>query len=221
MMKKAVIWILLILIGLYLLSAVIMTPISWIGLLITVFGLYQVRQRNKGKVTFSKPGWIVGTGIILTFILAVAFVEPTEETVKDTDTMKQEEKDTDESPSTQKQQTEEELAEAQRLEEEQEAKEEAEKLTAEQKAHEEAARLAEEQRKKDEAERLAEEQRKKEEEQRLAEEQAPEPEPVQTYESYKNCTALNAVYPNGVDSSHPAYASKHDRDKDGYACEQN
>ena len=211
-----------------------MTPISWIGLLITVFGLYQVRQRNKGKVTFSKPGWIVGTGIILTFILAVAFVEPTEETAKDTDTIKQEEKDTDESPSTQKQQTEEELAEAQRLEEEQKAKEEAEKieadqkakeeaekLAAEQNAQEEAARLAEEQRKKDEAERLAEEQRKKEEEQRLAEEQAPEPEPVQTYESYKNCTALNAVYPNGVDSSHPAYASKHDRDKDGYACEQN
>jgi micrococcal nuclease len=39
-------------------------------------------------------------------------------------------------------------------------------------------------------------------------------------ESYKNCTELRKVYPNGVPSDHPAYASKHDRDKDNYACER-
>ncbi|OMF62906.1 nuclease [Paenibacillus sp. FSL R5-0490] len=39
-------------------------------------------------------------------------------------------------------------------------------------------------------------------------------------ESYKNCTELRKVYPNGVPSTHPAYDSKHDRDKDNYACER-
>ncbi|MEK4245301.1 excalibur calcium-binding domain-containing protein [Psychrobacillus sp. FSL K6-2684] len=37
--------------------------------------------------------------------------------------------------------------------------------------------------------------------------------------SFKNCTALKQYYPNGVMKGHPAYASKHDRDKDGWACE--
>ncbi|RIP33996.1 DNA-binding protein [Staphylococcus gallinarum] len=40
-------------------------------------------------------------------------------------------------------------------------------------------------------------------------------------ESYPNCTALREVHPNGVPSSHPAYAPKHDRDNDDYACEVN
>jgi len=43
------------------------------------------------------------------------------------------------------------------------------------------------------------------------------PEPVK--ESYKNCTELRKVYPDGVDSSHPAYEMQHDGDKDGWACE--
>ena len=38
--------------------------------------------------------------------------------------------------------------------------------------------------------------------------------------SFKNCTAMRVYYPNGVTSKHPAYASKHDRDKDGWACER-
>jgi len=37
---------------------------------------------------------------------------------------------------------------------------------------------------------------------------------------FANCTELRTVYPNGVASSHPAYTSKMDRDKDGYACER-
>lgn len=39
-------------------------------------------------------------------------------------------------------------------------------------------------------------------------------------ESYKNCTLLREVYPDGVPEGHPAYESKHDRDKDGWACER-
>ncbi|GGA35984.1 excalibur calcium-binding domain-containing protein [Psychrobacillus lasiicapitis] len=40
---------------------------------------------------------------------------------------------------------------------------------------------------------------------------------VQT--GFKNCTELRKVYPGGVSSSHPAYKSKFDRDKDGWGCE--
>lgn len=38
--------------------------------------------------------------------------------------------------------------------------------------------------------------------------------------SFKNCTELRKFYPDGVPSDHPAYASKHDRDNDGWACER-
>lgn len=38
-------------------------------------------------------------------------------------------------------------------------------------------------------------------------------------EYFQNCTELKAVYPSGVDASHPAYQKKMDRDGDGYACE--
>ena len=46
---------------------------------------------------------------------------------------------------------------------------------------------------------------------------AAKPKPTQSY--YKNCAALRKVYPGGVKRGHPAYAKKHDRDGDGYACE--
>lgn len=38
--------------------------------------------------------------------------------------------------------------------------------------------------------------------------------------SFPNCTALKEYYPNGVANGHPAYESKHDRDKDNWACEK-
>ena len=39
-------------------------------------------------------------------------------------------------------------------------------------------------------------------------------------EDFANCTELRKVYPNGVPSTHPAYQSKMDRDKDDFACER-
>jgi len=39
-------------------------------------------------------------------------------------------------------------------------------------------------------------------------------------ESFQNCTELRKKYPSGVASDHPAYQSKMDRDKDGFACEK-
>ncbi|MGW8429230.1 excalibur calcium-binding domain-containing protein [Peribacillus simplex] len=71
--------------------------------------------------TFSKPGWIVVAGFILSFILAMIFVEPVKETVpkeKKEITHKQEQK------------------EAERLAEEQKKKEEAARLAEEKKEQE-------------------------------------------------------------------------------------
>lgn len=45
-------------------------------------------------------------------------------------------------------------------------------------------------------------------------------EPTGQRESYQNCTKLREVHPDGVPKGHPAYESKHDRDKDGWACER-
>lgn len=62
---------------------------------------------------------------------------------------------------------------------------------------------------------------------------APEPQPVapappkanpappaQATEWFQNCTELRKTHPNGVPQGHPAYQSKMDRDKDGFACER-
>lgn len=38
--------------------------------------------------------------------------------------------------------------------------------------------------------------------------------------TFKNCTELRKVYPNGVPKGHKAYSATMDRDKDNYACER-
>lgn len=43
---------------------------------------------------------------------------------------------------------------------------------------------------------------------------------VNTSKTFKNCTELRKVYPNGVPKSHPAYQAKMDRDHDNWACER-
>lgn len=48
----------------------------------------------------------------------------------------------------------------------------------------------------------------------------PAPAPTQPAQTFANCTELTKVYPNGVDSSHPAYQKKMDRDGDNFACER-
>jgi len=50
----------------------------------------------------------------------------------------------------------------------------------------------------------------------------PAPTPAASSESewFQNCTELRKKYPSGVASSHPAYQSKMDRDKDEWACER-
>ncbi|WP_255421158.1 excalibur calcium-binding domain-containing protein [Paenisporosarcina sp. OV554] len=41
-----------------------------------------------------------------------------------------------------------------------------------------------------------------------------------TTEWFDNCTHLRTKYPNGVESTPPAYQPKMDRDKDNFACER-
>lgn len=38
--------------------------------------------------------------------------------------------------------------------------------------------------------------------------------------TFKNCTEMRKYYPYGVKKGHPAYAPKHDRDRDNWACER-
>ncbi|MEG0259105.1 MAG: excalibur calcium-binding domain-containing protein [Lysinibacillus sp.] len=119
-----------------------------------------------------------------------------------------------------------------------EAKEKAKAQAEEQariEAEEKAKALAEEQARieaEEKAKVLAEEQARIEAEEKakaLAAEQArieaekqanTTPPAVNESESFQNCTELRKAYPNGVPSTHPAYAPKHDRDKDNFACER-
>lgn len=110
--------------------------------------------------------------------------------------------------------------EADKLEAERKAEEQRQAEEAERQADEETRKAAE-QRQAEEAERQAEAQRQAEEAERQAEaqRQAEEEQQAPAFESYKNCDALRAVHPDGVPAGHAAYDDKHDRDKDGWACE--
>jgi outer membrane biosynthesis protein TonB len=109
-------------------------------------------------------------------------------------------------------------AEQQKLEEEKKKKEQEAALEAERKRKEQEAALEAERKRKEQEAALEAERKRKEQE--AAEEAAAAEQAAAQTESFANCTELRKVYPNGVDSSHPAYDSKHDRDHDNFACER-
>ncbi|MCM3718148.1 thermonuclease family protein [Fictibacillus phosphorivorans] len=115
----------------------ILTPWALIGTLIAGLGIYLSDQKQKGYVTFSKPGWITASGLIVAVILTVIFAEPVEETAKETATKTQ---------LASKEEKNEEKEKAQEEAEEKKAaavkKEAEEKKAAEAKAKEEAAAKA-------------------------------------------------------------------------------
>ena len=76
-------WFLAIIGLLFLLILAFVTPIVWLAVILYLFGIYQVRQKRRGKVTFSKPGWIISAAIVWGFILLVIFSESTEEITKE------------------------------------------------------------------------------------------------------------------------------------------
>ncbi|MFD1736129.1 thermonuclease family protein [Bacillus salitolerans] len=120
----------------------IITPLAWIGFIVLVFGIYQQSQKRKGKITFSRPGWFVAVGIILSFVMAMVFVEPTEEvntTIKEEEVLNTEVEKELESKEQQAKEEAEKLAKA-----------EAEKKAAEEKAKEEEKAKAEAAKKEEE-----------------------------------------------------------------------
>jgi flagellar biosynthesis protein FliP len=122
-----------------------------------------------------------------------------------------------------KQSTEDKKDEADRIEAEEKAEVEAQKAKV---LEEQKAQELEEQKRQEELgkQQAAEEEKRKAEEDaalRAKEEAAAKAEAnTPIVERFKNCTEMRKVYPNGVPSTHPAYESKHDRDKDNHACEQ-
>ena len=206
---KNIKWIVFVLLILLTLLTAIITPIAWIGIFILIFGIYQKIQKDKGKVTFAKPWIIILAGFFISWISALALVEPSEEITKETTETQKEEKiikKTDENAN----------------ESIEEVTQVPETITSEDKSSE-----------KNEApqvEAAIEENHNTTNTNTNTSnsENSSSPSTINSntevstssYEYYKNCTELRAVYPSGVGQDHPAYASKHDRDKDGWACEQ-
>ncbi|AVO22622.1 thermonuclease family protein [Aeribacillus composti] len=152
-MKKAIIIVLLIILLMFLLGSVLITPFAWIGTIITLFGLYQVRQKRRGKVTFSKPGWIVVIGLIICFILVGAFSETETKnvTTKNISSEKTEQ-------------------EAKKPKEKQQEKQEVEKVASEPKNKEASEKIAAEQKVKelDKQEELAKQEAEKKQKEKVA-----------------------------------------------------
>lgn len=81
---KFIRWFLISITLIILLSMIAITPLAIIGLFVFLFGIYQMHQKRNGKLTFSRPGWIVAVGIIFSFIVSMIFVEPVEEATPET-----------------------------------------------------------------------------------------------------------------------------------------
>jgi micrococcal nuclease len=138
---------------LFTLFMAIVTPVALIGTLIVAFGLYQSAQKRKGNLTFSKPGWFIAIGLILTIILTSVYAEPVQETAKEVDSNtklanKEEKKEKEKQEAKAKKE-----AEDKKEAEEKEAAEAKKKVEAKAKAEEEAqAKAAAEAKAKDQKE---------------------------------------------------------------------
>lgn len=62
-------------------------PLALIGVLIFAFGFYQLIQKNRGNVTFSRPSWFMVVGFLLAMIIGVATAPPVEEQTAPTETV--------------------------------------------------------------------------------------------------------------------------------------
>jgi micrococcal nuclease len=129
----------------------IITPVSWIGVLLVLFGLYQLAQRGKGKLTLAKPGWFVSAGIIFSIIMAMVLVETPDEPKDQVASVqvKEDKKKADLEAKKEEQAKKEAQEKKAKEEEEKKAKEEAEKKKAaeEQKARKEAEEMKEQEEK--------------------------------------------------------------------------
>ncbi|WP_203289393.1 excalibur calcium-binding domain-containing protein [Metabacillus sp. cB07] len=227
---------------LFLLFCLVGSQRAWFGIIIFIIGLYLQKQYRKGKIQFSKSRYIMTFGLLAAFILTLTsptVTQPVKQTAseaKSADTaVKAEEEKAKEADKKKEEAAAAKLAEQKKQEEarkEAEAKKQAEakRLEEEAKKQAEQKRLEEEAKKQAELKRLEEERKKQEQEQAEAaaqeaerkrkEQEAAAAEQAQSTESFDNCTEMRTVHPKGVPSTHPAYESQHDRDKDNWACER-
>ncbi|WP_282035154.1 excalibur calcium-binding domain-containing protein [Metabacillus indicus] len=235
----------LILAILFLLFCLVGSQRAWFGIIIFIIGLYLQKQYRKGKIQFSKSRYIMTLGLLAAFILTLtspAVTQPAKQTAseaKGADTaVKADEEKAEEKKAKEAEKKKEEAAAAKLAEQkkQEEARKEAEEKRLEEEAQKQAEqkRLEEEAKKQAEQKRLEEERIKKEQEQaeaaaqeaerkrkeQEAAEAAAAAEQAQATESFDNCTEMRKVHPKGVPSTHPAYESQHDRDKDNWACER-
>ncbi|TDL74961.1 excalibur calcium-binding domain-containing protein [Peribacillus frigoritolerans] len=213
---------------LFLLFCLVGSQRAWFGIIIFIIGLFLHKQYRKGRIQFSKSRYIITLGLLSGFILALT--SPADTKPKPVKQTASEAKAADTAVKAE----EEKAKEAEKKKEEAEAKKQAEQKRLEEEAKKQAEqkRLEEEAKKQAEQKRLEEERKKKEQEQAEAAAQEAErkrkeqeaaaaaAEPVQSTETFDNCTEMRKVHPKGVPSSHPAYESQHDRDKDNWACER-
>ncbi|TKC14363.1 hypothetical protein [Robertmurraya kyonggiensis] len=136
---------LIILITIALIFNIITTQVAWIGILITLYGVFQLRQQKRGKGSFIKPKTTITIGIILSIFLGIAFSEPTETATPDEKVASEKEETAAEKEKAEAEQKKKEEAERKAQEEATAAaKLKAEEEAAAQKAAEEAAQKAEE-----------------------------------------------------------------------------
>jgi micrococcal nuclease len=151
-------WIFLILGLLIILGTIPITTWALLGLILFIFGIYQSKQLRAGKAIgkgiLSKPRLLMIAGFIFSFIMAMIFVEPVEETAKDvSQDIKIKNEQIKELKEKQKELEKKIEEEKKKTEEERKAKEQAEK----------EAQLAKEQAEKEEQERKAAEEKEKQE----------------------------------------------------------
>lgn len=141
--------ILLIFALLFLISMITITPLAGIGLIIFITGIYQMKNKRKGKNRFMRPGWLVAAGIIFSLVMGMVFVKPDQQNTANETKLKQEQKINSEQIKAEKEEAKKKAEEAKKKAEEaalakqqaeEQAKKEAEaKQQAEEKAKQDAA----------------------------------------------------------------------------------
>ncbi|MEC1303501.1 MULTISPECIES: excalibur calcium-binding domain-containing protein [Lysinibacillus] len=199
---------LLLILAIIALVVVIKYPLFIIGVVLILWGLreYKINKHLKAKSKVIPA--IIIFGCILSLSGCVLTINGAQEEERQAELKKQEEL---------KNQQELERKKEQEKQEELERQKELERQ-AELKRQEELERQAELERQ--EEAKKQEELKQQQEAEAAVQQSNSQQQNTPQKEYYRNCTELRKVYPNGVGSDHPAYASKHDRDNDNWACER-
>jgi len=211
---------LLLILAIIALVVVIKYPLFIIGVVLILWGLreYKINKHLKAKSKVIPA--IIIFGCILSLSGCVLTINGAQEEERQAELKKQEElKNQQELERKKEQEKQEELERQKELERQAELKRQEElERQAELERQEELERQAELERQ--EEAKKQEELKQQQEAEAAVQQSNSQQQNTPQKEYYRNCTELRKVYPNGVGSDHPAYASKHDRDNDNWACER-